>query len=156
MEFNHAAYQRRLDELKGDVRGMSSQFDQADYTFWHKDVSLRYGRWLAMRTQDQLQRAIAMLPNIEHVDDKMKHRAYCAQELMGVVAGLHASSAMIRGAVLIDDPVGAEAMMRIYDEANAPRNAKAASADGQNPTAVEAAGSASESLNRPSGEAGRG
>lgn len=117
--FNHEAYQQRLDELKEEIRGMVMQFDQANLEFWHKDVSLRYGRFLAQRGHEQMQRVIDILPGYDHVDDKQKHRDHCAAELMGCVASIHASSAMIRGAVLVADPIGAEGMMRIYDEANA-------------------------------------
>lgn len=118
--FNHEAYQQRLDELKEEIRAMVVQFDQANLEFWHKDVSLRYGRFLAQRGHEQMQRVIDILPGYDHVDDKQKHRDHCAAELMGCVASIHASSAMIRGAVLIADPIGAEGTMRIYDEANVP------------------------------------
>lgn len=118
--FNHEAYQRRLDELKEDVRGLSDQLQGLDREVWHKDVSLRYGRFLARNTHTQLQRAIDAFGGYDHVDDKQKHRDYCAAELMGVIAGIHASSSLIRGSVLIADPVGAEAMMRIYEEVNGP------------------------------------
>lgn len=118
--FNHEAYQRRLDELKEDVRTHLQAMPRITYATWHSDVSLRYGRFLAARAAEQLQRAIDLFPGYEHVDDKQKHRDYCASEIMGVIAGMHASSALIRGAVLTSDPVGAEAMMRIYDEANKP------------------------------------
>lgn len=115
--FNNEAYQRRLDELKETIRG-DLIYNAVDREQWNKDVSLRYGRFLARNTADQLSRTIMSFAAAEHVADKQKHRDYCAQELMGVVAGLHAASAMIRGAVVIADPIGAEAMMRIYEEAN--------------------------------------
>jgi hypothetical protein len=116
--FNHDAYQRRLDELKEDVRAMVVQFDQANLEFWHKDVSLKYGRFLAQRGFEQMERAVQAFGAYEHVDDKQKHRDYCANELMGVVASIHASSALIRGAVLAADPIGAQAMMQLYEAAN--------------------------------------
>lgn len=121
MNFNHEAYQRRLDELKEDVRGLSDQLQGLDREVWHKDVSLRYGRFLAQRSVEQLQRATSMFAGYDHVDDKQKHRDYCGQELMGVVAGIHAAAALVRGAVLTSDPVGVEAMMRIYEEVNGPK-----------------------------------
>lgn len=116
--FNHEAYQRRLDEIKEEIRAMVVQFDQANLEFWHKDVSLRYGRFLAQRGIEQMQRVIDIFGGYDHIDDKQKHRDYCAAELMGCVASIHASSALIRGAVLAADPIGAQAMMQLYETAN--------------------------------------
>lgn len=140
--FNVEAYQRRLDELKLEIResverrlldtveasqgSIPELLCSEDLHHWEKDVSLRYGRFLAQRTLEQFQRAVANFSGIEFVDDKQKHREHSAAELMGVVSGLHAASAMIRGQVLIADPVGAEAMMRIYEEANVRPAAKGA------------------------------
>lgn len=117
--FNNEGYQRRLDELKESIRrGLDEELGPLRQADWAKDVSLRYGRFLARNTVQQLERAVAAFVAYDHVDDKQKHRDYCAAELMGVVAGLHAASAIIRGSVVIADPIGAEAMMRIYEEAN--------------------------------------
>jgi hypothetical protein len=124
--FNHQAYQTRLDEIKKEIT-------TADDQTWLMDVSLRYGRFLAERSLEQLARVIdQVFPAYELVDDKQKHRDYCANEIMGVVSGMYSSSALIRGAVKIGDPLGAEAMMRIYAEANsAPKSTEPA------PMAVE-------------------
>jgi hypothetical protein len=108
--FNHDAYNARLAEIKTEIT-------TGDDQTWLMDVSLRYGRFLAERARDQLQTVIDLFPGIDVVADKQKHRNYCAEQIMGVVAGMYSSSAMIRGAVKIGDPLGAEAMMRIFAEA---------------------------------------
>ena len=95
--------------------------DQATFIEWQKDVALRYARFLANRSLEQMQRAVHAFGGYDLVEDRQKHREYCAGELMGVVAGIHAASAMMRGAVVGADPIGAEAMMRIYAEANDPK-----------------------------------
>jgi hypothetical protein len=143
--FNHEAYQRRLDEIKKEIT-------TGDDQTWLMDVSLRYGRFLAARARDQLNTVIDLFPGIDVVQDKQKHRNYCAEQIMGVVAGMYSSSALIRGAVKIGDPLGAEAMMRIFAEAGFKRDAP----DAANAAAVAVAEPTSESDNRSSGEAGRG
>lgn len=108
--FNHDAYNARLAEIKKEIT-------TGDDQTWLMDVSLRYGRFLAERARDQLQTVIDIFPGIDIVPDKQKHRNYCAEQIMGVVAGMYSSSALIRGAIKIADPLGAEAMMRIFAEA---------------------------------------
>lgn len=119
--FNHEAYQRRLDEIRAIVKVAIAEMDAEVFQAWQKDVGLRYARFLAERAMEQLQRAVATLNSYEIVEDKQKHREYCAAELMGVVSAIHAASAMVRGAVVSSDSIGAEAMMRIYKEANEPQ-----------------------------------
>lgn len=123
--FNMEAYQRRLEAIKGTISADELCGNEPD-SAWAKDVSLRYGRFLAQRTLEQLQRAVENFAGIEFVPDKQKHREWSASELMGTVSGLHAASAMIRGAVVVADPIGAEAMMRIYEEANTPKGEECA------------------------------
>lgn len=108
--FNHDAYNARLAEIKTEIT-------IGDDQTWLMDVSLRYGRWLAERARDQLQTVVDLFPGIDVVQDKQKHRNYCAEQIMGVVAGMYSSSALIRGAIKIADPLGAEAMMRVFAEA---------------------------------------
>ena len=120
--FNNEAYQKRLDEIKAEIT-------QSDDQTWLMDVSLRYGRWLAARALEQLGRVVEQVfPAYDMVPDKQKHRDYCAGELMGVVASMHASSTLIRGVVKIADPIGAEASMRIYAEAGFKKGEAAPSA----------------------------
>lgn len=116
--FNHEAYNARLAQLRAVVKLATDDMDPATFMEWQKDVGLRYARFLVLRTFEQMQRAIDSMGAYELVEDKQKHREFCAGELMGVVSGIHAASALMRGAVLPGDPIAAEAMMRIYAEVN--------------------------------------
>lgn len=116
--FNHEAYNERLKQIRVVVEMAIMELNREDHAAWEAEVSFRYARFLAHRAFEQMERCLQAFGGYDIVPDKQKHREYCAAELMGVVSGIHASSAMMRGAVKCADAVGAEAMMRIYDEAN--------------------------------------
>jgi hypothetical protein len=116
--FNNVAYNARLAQIRTVVQMAVDEMLPGVFVTWQKDVGLRYARFLAQRSLEQLQRAVDATRAYDMMEDKQKHREYCANELMGVVAGMHAASALMRGAVIPADAIGAEAMMRIYDEAN--------------------------------------
>jgi hypothetical protein len=142
--FNHEAYNERLKQIRVVVQLAVDDMPPGVFVTWQKDVGLRYSRFLAERGLEQMQRVVQSMGAYELMEDKQKHRNYCAQELMGIVAGIHAASALMRGAVIPADAIGAEAMMRIYQEVNEP---KAPANEQPSDPAVETVGLASEPRN---------
>lgn len=91
---------------------------------WLQTVNLRYGEFLAGQARRQLDaviRGLAAGPASAELEQAF--RDYYANELMAACSTCHGASALVRGAVIVPNPVQCEAVMRLHKAANAPAEA---------------------------------
>lgn len=102
------------------IAAMMELIEHDDDKFWLRTVNQRYGIFLA----GQSERAIALaMRNLSLIADDaidQKHRDHFASEFMGACSMLHAAAALIRGSVIVPDPMTCEAQMRLYKLDNTP------------------------------------
>lgn len=106
--FNTHDWEKALEAKKAEV-------EQHPDKRWLQTVNLRYGAFLAGQAKRQIERLEQFGMGVM---TEPKGRAYAASELMTACSTLHAASALIQGNVITPDPMGAEAMMRLHDQAN--------------------------------------
>jgi len=106
--FNTQDWEKALEAKKAEI-------EQHPDKRWLQTVNLRYGAFLAGQAKRHIERLEQFGMGVM---TEPKGRTYAASELMTACSTLHAASALIQGNVITPDPVGAEAMMRLHDQAS--------------------------------------
>lgn len=87
---------------------------------WLRTVNQRYGLFLAGNAERAIKLTMRTLsPLIGDALDQ-PHRDHFSNELIGACSTLHAATALIRGAVIVPNPLDVEAVMRLYALDNTP------------------------------------
>lgn len=116
--FNHEDYQRRLAAEMDDIREKPKKG-------WLPNVDLNYAQFLIGNVKNRLLRVDASVAAASPActtrmqKDYLSHLANDVRDIAGI---LYNAAMLISGTVTVADPVKCEAEMRLFAEANTPRN----------------------------------